>query len=99
MAVRNDPIQGYDNDRIRSSAPGIPNIRKHVNSGNMSTTPDDVNTRTMSEVTDVIRKNARVDRNTTPSFPTSFSAKVRCSNIWSCSLCHPHLSCVSMDFT
>ena len=61
MATLADPIQGYDNDKIRSSAPGIPNARKHANNGNISTTPDDVRTRTMSEVTEVIKKSARAD--------------------------------------
>ena len=32
----------------------------------IKTTPDDVNTRTMSDVTDVIRKNANVDSSSTP---------------------------------
>ena len=52
--------------RIRSLA-GIPNRRNNVNSGNINTTPEDVNTRTMSEVTDVMRKNAKVDSSRTPN--------------------------------
>ena len=32
----------------------------------IKTTPDDVNTRTMRDVTDVIRKNANVDSSSTP---------------------------------
>ena len=40
--------------------------RKSSNSGNISTTPEDVSTRTMREVTEVMRKNARQDRRTTP---------------------------------
>ena len=67
MATRADPIQGYDKDKIRSSAPGIPIARKKANNGNINTTPDDVNTRTMREVTEVIRKNASVDISMTPA--------------------------------
>ena len=52
--------------RIRSFA-GIPNRRNNVNKGNINTTPEDVSTRTMSEVTDVIRKNAKVDSIRTPN--------------------------------
>ena len=52
--------------RIRSFA-GIPIRRKRVNKGNINTTPEDVNTRTMREVTDVIRKNAKVDSSNTPN--------------------------------
>ena len=51
--------------RIRSFA-GIPIRRKRVNNGNINTTPEDVNTRTMREVTDVIRKNAKDDSSRTP---------------------------------
>jgi len=51
--------------RIRSFA-GIPIRRKRVNNGNINTTPEDVNTRTMREVTDVIRKKAKVDSSSTP---------------------------------
>ena len=66
MAARADPIQGYDSDKMRSSAPGTPNARKKLKSGNISTTPDDVSTRTMRDVTEVMRKKARVDSVTTP---------------------------------
>ena len=60
------PIQGYERARIRSSAPGKPNVRKQANNGNISTTPDDVSTLTISDVTEVIRKNERNDIDNIP---------------------------------
>jgi hypothetical protein len=45
----------------RSLAPGNPNDLSNVNMGNINTTPEEVSTRTMSEVTEVTRKNARID--------------------------------------
>lgn len=39
----------------------IPTERKNENRGNIRTTPDDVNTLTMSDVTVVIKKNASND--------------------------------------
>jgi hypothetical protein len=38
-----------------------------VKRGNINTTPEDVNTRTMREVIEVMKKNARVDSNNTPA--------------------------------
>ena len=66
IALRAVPIQGYDNAKIRSSAPGTPILLKNVNSGNMRTTPLDVNTLTIRDVTDVTKKKARRDMNSIP---------------------------------
>jgi pyocin large subunit-like protein len=66
MALLAAPIHGYDNARIRSSAPGTPAFLKISNSGNIRTTPLLVNTRTISAVTEVIRKNDSRDMNRMP---------------------------------
>jgi hypothetical protein len=66
IALRAIPIQGYDRASILSSAPGIPAVLNSSNNGNMSTTPLDVSTRTMRDVTEVIKKKARSDMNSIP---------------------------------
>ena len=67
IAALADPIQGYDSEIIRSSAPGKPNDRSNVKIGNINTTPEEVNTRTMRDVTEVTRKNASIDIDNTPA--------------------------------
>jgi hypothetical protein len=66
IALRAVPIQGYDNAKIRSSAPGTPILLTHVNNGNIRTTPLDVSTLTIRDVTDVTKKKARRDMNSIP---------------------------------
>jgi hypothetical protein len=52
--------------KIRSLAPGNPMARKQANNGTIMTTPDDVNTRTIKAVIDVMRKNVKSPDNKSP---------------------------------
>jgi hypothetical protein len=75
MALLAAPIHGYDRARMRSSAPGTPAFLNISNSGNIRTTPLLVSTRTISAVTEVIKKNDRRDMNRIPKEKMSVTSK------------------------